>query len=431
MNRKINCIILIFLILASFCNFVNANELTTYTLQEAGIKISIDSNMYEIITGLNNNDERLNFIDSKEDYLANYKNNGILLDAVDSLESNKSNEILVIQNKNMAYRNVPDINTLAEEQQKQYYDKFVNSIKEQANLTNIEIISDELYKSSNNNVYFHIISKGSSEEGEVLNLSTYYTIMNQRLITIGIRYFNTDINKENEQQIIENITYDVLPREETSQEIIDKIAITVISVLIILIIAFIIIRKRDKKQIDKNIKDKEIIRFSKFGGILSIFWLINLYQIFLRTLDIKNVILLDGLSEYKILIILQSVLTIIINVYLCVILLKKDKNTPYKLKKAVIISVITIVLITLLRIVAGIISNNEIYTLDYFKGEISYIVSTIIYTILWFSYLTVSQRVKIYYKINSNIENINIKLILKKVKENIKNKKINKRGKKC
>ena len=201
MKKKINFIIGIFFTIIMIFNSVKADDVIeqkTYNLEDAGINISIDSNMFEIITGLENNDEKLDFITSKEEYLASYKSSGILLDAVDSLESDRTKEILVIQNKNMAYRDIPDLNKLTEDDLKQYYEKFIESVKEQAGTTSIEIVSDELYKTENGNVYFHIISSGKTEDEETMNLSTYYTVMNQRLITIGIRYFNIDVDSAND-----------------------------------------------------------------------------------------------------------------------------------------------------------------------------------------------------------------------------------------
>lgn len=425
MKKKINFIIGIFFTIIMIFNSVKADDVIeqkTYNLEDAGINISIDSNMFEIITGLENNDEKLDFITSKEEYLASYKSSGILLDAVDSLESDRTKEILVIQNKNMAYRDIPDLNKLTEDDLKQYYEKFIESVKEQAGTTSIEVVSDELYKTENGNVYFHIISSGKTEDEETMNLSTYYTVMNQRLITIGIRYFNIDVDSANDAKILENITFKELPREDTSQEILEKTAIAVIVTLIIIGIAFFIIRRRDSKQIDKNLKDKEIKRFSKFGGILGIFWLINLYQIVLRILDIKNVLALESLEEYKVLIILQSVLMIILNAYLVYILLKKNKNTPNKAKRANIISLIVTIVFCVLRMIAGVISNNDVYTSDYYMGEVSYMISTAMYTLLWTIYLSVSQRVKIYYKISETIENMNIRKSFEKLKEKVNEK---------
>ena len=430
MKKKINFIIGIFFTIIMIFNSVKADDVIeqkTYNLEDAGINISIDSNMFEIITGLENNDEKLDFITSKEEYLASYKNSGILLDAVDSLESDRTKEVLVIQNKNMAYRDIPDLNKLTEDDLKQYYEKFIESVKEQAGTTSIEIVSDELYKTENGNVYFHIISSGKTEDEETMNLSTYYTVMNQRLITIGIRYFNIDVDSANDAKILENITFKELPREDTSQEILEKTAIAVIVTLIIIGIAFFIIRRRDSKQIDKNLKDKEIKRFSKFGGILGIFWLINLYQIVLRILDIRNVLLLENLEEYKVLITLHSVLVIILNAYIVYILLRKNKSTPGKARRATIISLIVTLVFTILRMIAGAISNNDLYTSEYYMGEVSFMISTALYTLLWTIYLTVSQRVKIYYKINETIENIDIRKSFEnfkeKVNEKIKNRK--------
>ena len=77
--------------------------------------------------------------------------------------------------------------------------------------------------------------------------------------------------------------------------------------------------------------------------------------------------------------------------------------------------------------IAGAISNNDLYTTEYYMGEVSFMISTAMYTLLWTIYLTVSQRVKIYYKINETIENIDIRKSFEnfkeKVNEKIKNRK--------
>ena len=65
MKKKINFIIGIFFTIIMIFSLVKADdelEKKTYNLEDAGINISIDSNMFEIITGLENNDEKLDFI---------------------------------------------------------------------------------------------------------------------------------------------------------------------------------------------------------------------------------------------------------------------------------------------------------------------------------------------------------------------------------
>ena len=140
-------------------------------------------------------------------------------------------------------------------------------------------------------------------------MSIYYTIANGRLITISFRNYQTE-NKEipEEKQIIENIEiYEVQrPKIVSTNEVMRfAIGFTVIAFIILAIIV-IIIRIKDRKYLDKNIKDVKIKQYSKFGGIILFFWTLCFYQIFLRVVEINNVSKIEGMDFYVIAVTIQS-----------------------------------------------------------------------------------------------------------------------------
>lgn len=255
------------------------------------------------------------------------------------------------------------------------------------------------------NVYFHITTEGKMADDIPVIFSTYYTIMNQKMEVISIRYYNTQMDENDEKNIIENIKFDVLPRDNSYQNY-NTIVYSIVGVIVtIFLIAVIAIRIKDKRKLDKSITDKTLKSYKKFGGILCFFWLVNTYQILLRIIDIRNVFLTSGLELYRTLVFIQSMVMIIINVYITIIVLKRKEKSVKKIKTALTINLIITIILTIIRIIAAIISQNtELYTSDYYTQEISIIISNLLYTIIWILYFNFSERVKIYYYISEKIE---------------------------
>lgn len=437
-NKKL-IILIIILFLLTITNILSpvvkaeneTNEnLQKYTLEGPAMYISIDKNMIDLVSGLKNNDQRLQNFEKKEEYLNYYEQSGIIFDAVESLDESNPREIIVVESNNKAYLSMPNLNQFSEEDLNTYYSQFINSVKLQAESTQIEIQKDEIYKTQNGNVYFHIISQGKIGEKDT-KLSTYYTIMNQKLVTIGIRYFNTEIDKE-ESKTIEQITFDNLPRDNSYIEESNRITKTILAIIIIFILAIMAIRNKDAKKINEEIKDKEIISFSKFGGVLTLLWILSIYQVYLRIIDIISIANADGELAYKIIVGIQCLIIVLLNIYIAIrILIRKPKSVKH-IKISLIVNGVLLIISTIIGIIITIIEQGSPYPIEYYAQEISYLLYNEMYFVIWILYMTFSQRVKIYYYIENTVHYITFSEIFKKAKVkfvNIKNKLKNKKEK--
>lgn len=396
-------------------------NLKSYTLEDPGMYIKIDTNMIEIVSGLENNDERLNTIENKEEYKSYLEQSGIVLDAVNNIGENNDKEIIVVKSNNIAYQTLPNLNQFSEEDLNNYYSQFMESIKSQAEKTQIEVQKEELYKTQNGNVYFHIISQGEIG-GIQTKLSTYYTIMNQRLVTIGFRYFNTEIDS-NENTVIEATTFENLPRDNSYQEQMNKVTTIVIIILAIFIITFLIIRRKDAKKISSEVKDKELKSYLKFGGILSLMWILMIYQVYLRILDINTLIQTDGILAYRIIMIIECILAFAVNLFIAIKILIRKKQSVKHIKMGLIINAVIILIASLTRIISMIAVQKNIPSIEYFEQEFSLLIYNAVYTAIWFFYMKFSQRVKIYYYEQDEIHYYRLNEMIKNIKEKIKNKK--------
>ena len=404
-TKILKVLIIFLLIIYTMITFVKAENMQEYKLEDIGMNISIDSSLIDIISGLKNNDERLTSYSPKEEYLNNFEKNGILLDAVDKINETPSKEILVMKQEGTTYLQMQDLNLYEQNSINGYYSQFIQSVGSQATESGLTVKSNELYRTQNGNVYFHIVTEGKIDDNLQAIISTYYTIMNQKMEVISIRYYNTQMDENSEKSIIENVTFEALPRDNSYQEYTTIVYSIVGAIVIVFAIAVLIIRAKDKRKLDKTITDKTLKSYKKFGGILCFFWLINAYQILLRIIDIRNVFLTSGLELYRILIFIQSMAMILINIYLTILILKRNPKSVKKIKITLIINLVITIILTIIRIVSAVISKNtEVYTASYYKQEISIIITNALYTAIWVLYLKFSQRVKIYYYITEKIE---------------------------
>ena len=247
--------------------------------------------------------------------------------------------------------------------------------------------------------------------------------MNQRLVTIGFRYFNTEIDS-NENIIIEGITFENLPRDNSYQEQMNKIVVNAITIFVIFLIVFLLIRRKDAKKISSEIKNKELKSYLKFGGILCLMWIMMIYQVYLRALDISTLLQLDGLLAYKIIMSIECILAIAINLYIAIKILIRKKQSVKNIQFGLVINAIIILIASLTRIISMIILQKELPDMEYFQQEFSILMYNVIYTAIWILYMNFSQRVKIYYYEQEQIHYYKINEIIEKVKK-FRNKKKN------
>ena len=263
------------------------SQLTEYDFNKIGMRISIPTELIDLITALENNDESLEKYENKEEYLQAYKQSGIIADFVDKLEEQPNTEIIVAARTSSSYASMPNFNTLTEEDMNEYTNRFVAAIKEQneqqqtesaaqANQTGeqenakaqLTVNEGTLVKIDNGNCFIKITSTATQEDKK-LDMHMYYTIMNGRLITISLRDYQGTNNDELENTILQNIQFYEVERPQystTSDEAKLAVGFATIMVVILLIIVFFI-RRKDKKIFNKNIKDVTIKQYSKFGGL--------------------------------------------------------------------------------------------------------------------------------------------------------------------
>ncbi len=396
-----------------------------FYLDSIGMKIYIDKNLIEVISGLKTGDERLNSLENKEEYQKMFNNDGILLDAVDKLGNSVTKEIMVSETTNATYMLMQDLNTMEEKQIQSYFEAFVNSIKSSAQSSNsgeLNITNSNLLKTTNGNVYFHITAETTVEEKNV-KLSLYYTIKNQKLITISNRYIESEIDETQENTLIENITIDSLPRNTEIEWQIRLSNYLSIALVIIIGIVILIVRKKDKKKLDKEIEDKTIKSYKQFGGILILFWLICIFQIIMTSIDITGLKNLTNIDFRIITIIIQDIAILLINLYMLIKELKVEKDTPKKLSKALITLVIITITLTIIRNTYIGFTEPNISITNLLLQTFYSIFSNVMYVIILAGYLHYSQRVKIYYGLSEKIEYVTFEEFKTKLKNQWKNKK--------
>ncbi len=429
LKRGLNLIIVNLLILSVFLTVpVKATETKKeYNIENIGIKIQLDSSLIDIVSGLKNNEESVNNIENKDKYLQNYANSGIVIDAVDSVKEKATKEIIVAAKTSSSYANMEDFNKLNEEDKKAYREQIVKSIEQQAkqvestsnnaknneqdnmqnitsNNTNIstkmEVKENALVHTENGNSYVHILVNIQSKENQ-MDMSIYYTIMNGRIITISFRYYakNYENMKEMERQTIENITFYEVERPQISvMSDESKLALGSTCMLFIIIAIIVIgIRIKDRKYLDKNIKDIKIKQYSKFGGGILFFWSLCFFQILLRVIDISNVSKLENMDFYKNAITLQSTIWALVSMYQIYIIVKRKNETPKKIIRSNILMMVTGLVITLVRMIYAIVNPLKMYDQTYFKEEADVLIFSLIYPTLCIVYFTFSERVRLYY----------------------------------
>ena len=155
-------------------------------------------------------------------------------------------------------------------------------------------------------------------------------------------------------------------------------------------------RIKDRKYLDKNIKDVKIKQYSKFGGLV-LFFGHYVFINFLRIVEISNVSKIDGMDFYVGAITIQNTILAIVNMYQIYLTVKRKPETPKRLVKTNILIMLIGVIITIIRIIYALIKPMEIYDKEYFKQELITLVYSIIYPLICIFYFKFSKRVQTYY----------------------------------
>ena len=376
------------------------NNTKEYNLEQIGMRIQLDDKLIEIISSIKNNDEIVETLENKEAYIQNYNYSGVILDAIDNINEKPTKEVLVASLTNSNYASMENLNQLSDEDINTFKTKLLESLKQQTNNSaQYEVIKDELIKTQNGNTYINIVTNLKTED-TTTDISIYYTVMNGRFITISFRYFSQSeqVQNELERQTVENIQFYEVERPVIKTNENMRIALGVTAIFFVLItVMVIIIRIKDRRLLNKNIKDIKYKQYSKFGGLMLFFWVLCFYQILLRVNDITAAAELKDMQFYTNAVTLQSTILALIAMYQIYITPKRKEDTPKKIIRANLIMTIAGFVITLARIIYAIFSPLEIYNSEYFKQEASILLFSIIYPLIWTIYFTFSARVQTYY----------------------------------
>ena len=396
-NKRVSFFVIFFICLISilfssvffgfFENYCSANNKNEYDFSNIGMKVLINNNFKDKVKELQNMEES----EEKNLGLMSYKNNGVV---ADFFSDEKNMEILIMAKTSSYYRDMPNLKLLPDEDIENLKNKFVESIE---NDGKNKIEDSNIIKTSNYNAFIKISTSFVNEDKKI-NMDIYYTILNGRLITISFRsYDNKDIELQNE--ILESMKFYEVERPKfiSNQEKMNfVVGFTIIMTLVLFIVIFFI-RRKDKKILNNNIKDKEIKSFSKFGGLLMGFWMILFYQIIIQVTNILNYSSIKDINLYISLVIIQDIVITLISMYLIYNMVRRKDKSPKNIINANIYLPIIIGIISIIRVIYVAINPNGVNLKIYIKDEINMIISNAMYSILWIIYFYFSKRVKVYY----------------------------------
>ena len=390
-NKLISIILLITILVTIIPHLVKAEEVTNikYEIPEVGMSIELPNEFYDIIQGLQNNDEKVSKYQSAKQ---NFKQMGIVIDALDNLDDNATKEIVVAISKNASTKRVEDLKNVPEEQIQQFSDSFFQTMKKQN--AEVEFIETKIISTSNENKYMTITTKTKTQE-EVVNAITYYTIVNQQLIGVTIRYLGKDIDLQETKNIIESVNFVPLEIIETTPiTYIDVLVMALTLIIIVAIICIFKIKKHEKKQ--KELTDKQKKKFIKLNGFLMIYFLTVICNIIIRAVLITVATELEDLGARRILII-QGLINMAIFIGIAIYILKKQKDSPKKIQRMIIVTGVVNVIATIIQVIYTILVSNLQDINNYYIQAINMITSTIIYTMIWYVYFKISKRVNVYF----------------------------------
>lgn len=386
MKEKIITIFAIFIILISvISNVVLAEENNiTYEIPKAGLTMQLPNKYYDIIQGLKNYDEK---VDKYQGVRQNFEKMGIVIDAVDSLDENATREIVVAITKNNTNTNFKDV---PENEIEQFMKSFFETIKKQS--PEVEFIENNVITTNSENKFMTATTKSKVNEQEI-NAITYYTIANQQLIGITMRYLGQEIDKEECQNIIESINIVPVEIKKIQFEAVLIVEI-VLSLVILAICTFKLVKNKDEK-IELTTKQKQ--KFPKLSGFLMLYFLITIYNIVVRAVIISTAPQISDIWSRRIAVI-QGLISLAIFVWIEILIFKKKKESNNQIVKLIFISGLVNIISTLIQTIYVILSTTLQDENTYYIQASSNVFSTIIYTIIWITYFKISKRVKVYFK---------------------------------
>ena len=244
MKKVIVSLILFILIIASCTNVFAAR------FESLGMKIDLPEEYYNLKAGVDTGDAKMEFYTammktSKETLSAEYKQNGVLYNGINS---NLSNEIYITESENKTTKSIFHLSTASEKQ--------LESIKEEIKSAEIalgrKITTQEIYTVGEIN-YLYTVSTKSGE-----TYYQYYTIVNGTAITILLNSSDSSEKGEIVKKMIDSISFDEIQEKPAEFMLYVLIAITaalVIMVLVLMYMAFF--SKRGEEEMYEQSDDSE------------------------------------------------------------------------------------------------------------------------------------------------------------------------------
>lgn len=334
-----------------------------------------------------------------------YKKNGVVLDAINE---DNSKSLLILTLTNTITKNLKNLNMLSEEKLQQFLNQYVQEKQKQKE----EVQEKEIYQ-KDNVVYLHCLIKQTKQEGNIVQVDEYYTIVNGAAISISLNYLTGEIQQEELKNIINTVE---IPTFEVKNENISIISIILLVLLIVSTYGVgiyrekkgnIVIGEKEKKTlIQKAIFNYGIREYEKFGGYLKFFFVTIVLSLIAMVIQIILFLIngnvfgeLNWQRTYNLLLFVQLISEILGLGYIICNILKKEAKNVNKIKKTILIVLAITVLITILRIVISyLVYHIPTSTTQYYQTELNSLVRNIFYFGLWYFYYRNSMRVQVYYK---------------------------------
>ncbi len=233
-------VISIVLIVFSLIGF---NRVYAERFEGLGMNIELPKDYYNLKAGVNTNDTKIEFYTAmlkttKEDLSAEYKQNGVLYNGINS---NLANEIYVTSTENKLTKSVFHLHLAKDNQITNVEDE----IKSVAEAQGIEVSSQESYSKNEIKYIYSVMTKSKT------TIYQYYTIVNGIGVTISLHTTDDSAKKEDIKKIVDSISFDELlekPTDISSYILIGVTAILVVMVLVLMYMAFFSKKVRDNKE---------------------------------------------------------------------------------------------------------------------------------------------------------------------------------------
>lgn len=322
--------------------------------------------------------------------------------ALYAINEAKDESVIIANQESELTKKIGNLKQLDEESLKTFLDKY-NEAKLQEGQA---VLKQGVYEKEDI-VFVDTVFEYTSDDKKI-QTEEYYTIINESAITISMSFLNKEVDSLKVRSIIDSIN--ILDNTKIDIEF-----LVIPIVLIVLVIVYAIKQRRNKVQLDETEKKKMLqkiveymskIDYSRFKGILILFAITIGLNVINLSSGIIEVIAQGNWGSYSvidriyvILGILQNVVQVVGIIYIAYRLTKKEDKTIKKVKNTFVIMLISVTLLTIIRvIVQAILVRIDESLIKYIASELTVFTRSAMYVLIWYFYFKNSIRVSIYYK---------------------------------